>query len=63
MDLAKFESMDVVMLMSIINMKLRDDFGGQLDQFVAFYDISRDELEKKLAKGGFEYLPEVGQFR
>jgi hypothetical protein len=63
MDLAKFESMDVVMLMSIINMKLRDDFGGQLDQLVAYYDISRDELVEKLANGGFEYLPEVGQFR
>lgn len=28
MNLANFESMDPVMLMSIVNMKLRDDFGG-----------------------------------
>lgn len=30
MNLANFEKMDPVMLMSIVNMKLRDDFGGDL---------------------------------
>jgi hypothetical protein len=63
MNLAKFETMDVVMLMSIVNMKLRDDFAGQLSQLTAFYEISEQALTQRLAEGGFEYLPEVGQFR
>ncbi|WP_260259621.1 DUF4250 domain-containing protein [Vibrio intestinalis] len=63
MNLANFDTMDPIMLMSIVNMKLRDDFGGDLDKLVNFFDISRDALEKKLAKAGFEFLPEAGQFR
>ncbi|WP_025627751.1 DUF4250 domain-containing protein [Vibrio parahaemolyticus] len=63
MNLANFESMDPVMLMSIVNMKLRDDFGGDLDKLVAFFDINRAALEAKLATAGVDFLPEVGQFR
>ncbi|MDN3681371.1 DUF4250 domain-containing protein [Vibrio tapetis subsp. quintayensis] len=63
MDLANFGSMDTVMLMSIVNMKLRDEFGGDLDKLVRFFDIGKAELEAKLAQAGFEFLPEVGQFR
>ncbi|MFA0412780.1 DUF4250 domain-containing protein [Vibrio renipiscarius] len=63
MDLTNFQSMDTIMLMSIINLKLRDDFAGDLNELVAFFDIDRAELEAKLATAGFEFLPEVGQFR
>ncbi|MBM4801657.1 DUF4250 domain-containing protein [Vibrio parahaemolyticus] len=63
MNLANFKSMDPVMLMSIVNMKLRDDFGGDLDKLVAFFDIDRAALEAKLATAGFDFLPEAGQFR
>ncbi|MBD0788465.1 DUF4250 domain-containing protein [Vibrio sp. Y2-5] len=63
MDLANFASMDTVMLMSIVNMKLRDDFNGDLDKLVAYFDIDRAALEAKLATAGFEFLPEAGQFR
>ncbi|EGU39883.1 hypothetical protein VII00023_14216 [Vibrio ichthyoenteri ATCC 700023] len=63
MDLANFKSMDTVMLMSIVNLKLRDDFNGDLDELVAFFDIDKADLEAKLATAGFEFLPEVGQFR
>ncbi|WP_162046935.1 DUF4250 domain-containing protein [Vibrio taketomensis] len=63
MDLAKFASMDPIMLMSIVNLKLRDDFSGDLDELVKFFDIDRQDLEAKLATAGFEFLPEVGQFR
>ncbi|WP_080259096.1 DUF4250 domain-containing protein, partial [Vibrio parahaemolyticus] len=54
MNLANFESMDPVMLMSIVNMKLRDDFGGDLDKLVAFFDIDRAALEAKLATAGVD---------
>ncbi len=63
MNLANFATMDVAMLMSIVNMKLRDDFNGDLDKLASFYDIDRAELEKKLASGGFEFLADAGQFR
>ncbi|SON49449.1 DUF4250 domain-containing protein [Vibrio tapetis] len=63
MDLSKFESMDTIMLMSIINMKLRDEFGGDLDKLVSYFEINKTKLEAKLAQAGFEFLPEAGQFR
>ncbi len=63
MNLAYFATMDPIMLMSIINMKLRDDFGGDLDKLVNYFDIDRSALEAKLASAGFEFLPQVGQFR
>ncbi|EKF9436525.1 TPA: DUF4250 domain-containing protein [Vibrio cholerae] len=63
MNLVNFATMDPIMLMSIINMKLRDDFGGDLDKLVNYFDIDRSALEAKLASAGFEFLPQVGQFR
>ncbi|AXY00504.1 MULTISPECIES: DUF4250 domain-containing protein [Vibrio] len=63
MNLANFESMDPIMLMSIVNMKLRDDFGGDLDKLATFYEIDRAALEAKLASAGFDFLPDAGQFR
>ncbi|WP_305813404.1 DUF4250 domain-containing protein [Photobacterium leiognathi] len=62
MDLAKFESMDPIMLMSIVNMKIRDEFQN-LDELVKYYDIDHQKLIDKLASAGFEYLPEAKQFR
>ncbi|EGA64088.1 DUF4250 domain-containing protein [Vibrio brasiliensis] len=63
MNLANFESMDPIMLMSIVNMKLRDDFGGDLDKLVAYFDIDKAALQAKLATAGFDFLPDAGQFR
>ncbi|WEM42860.1 DUF4250 domain-containing protein [Photobacterium sp. DA100] len=62
MDLNKYETMDPVMLMSIVNMKLRDEF-GDLDALVKYYDIDKDKLVARLAAAGFDYLPETKQFR
>jgi hypothetical protein len=55
--------MDPIMLMSIVNMKLRDDFGGDLDKLATYFDIDKSALETKLASAGFDFLPEAGQFR
>lgn len=62
MDLANFEKMDPIMLMSIVNMKLRDEY-GDLDNLVKAFDIDKQILLKKLSHAGFDYLPEVKQFR
>lgn len=63
MNLANFENMDPVMLMSIVNMKLRDDFSGDLSKLTAYYEINKSTLESKLAAAGFEFLDEAKQFR
>ncbi|PSW12632.1 DUF4250 domain-containing protein [Photobacterium sanctipauli] len=62
MDLKNFENMDPVMLMSIVNMKIRDEF-GDLDGLVKYFDIDKEKLVAKLASAGFDYLPEAKQFR
>ncbi|GGK44511.1 DUF4250 domain-containing protein [Aliivibrio fischeri] len=58
----KMASMDPVMLMSMVNMKIRDEF-GDLDSYVKFYELDKDDLIKKLADAGFDYLEEAKQFR
>lgn len=53
---------DPFMLLSFVNMKLRDEY-ADLDELCASAGIVRAELEKKLGEAGFEYLPEIKQFR
>ncbi|EFP94887.1 DUF4250 domain-containing protein [Vibrio caribbeanicus] len=62
MNLEQFESMDPVILLSMVNMKIRDEF-GDLDNLVKFYDIDKAKLVKKLSDAGFDYLVEAKQFR
>lgn len=52
---------DPMMLMSVINMKLRD-FYPSLDALCDDMGIDRDELERKLAASGFEYNPSQNRF-
>ncbi|MDW6092264.1 DUF4250 domain-containing protein [Vibrio rhizosphaerae] len=63
MNLANFATMDPILLFSLVNTKLRDDFGGDLDQLVSYYDLDKQALIDRLASAGFEFLAEVGQFR
>lgn len=52
---------DPTMLMSLINMKLRDNYSS-LDELCDDMDISRDELMKRLGEAGFEYSEENRRF-
>lgn len=45
---------DINMLLSFVNMKLRDDYDS-LDEMCDSMDIDKEELIAKLAEGGFEY--------
>ncbi|MCW8995924.1 MAG: DUF4250 domain-containing protein [Psychromonas sp.] len=63
MNLENFEKMDPIMLMSIVNMKLRDEFNGNFEELVKSYAINGEQLQEKLAAAGFKFLPEIGQFR
>ena len=52
---------DPIMLLSFINMKLRDYYPS-LDALCDDLDIDRSELEQKLNTAGFEYNPEANKF-
>lgn len=53
---------DPIMLMSMVNMKLRDQFDS-LEELCSTLDVNQEELEKALQGVGFEYFPELNQFR
>lgn len=53
---------DPFMLMSVVNMKLRD-FYPSLDALCDDLCIDRAALEAKLAAAGFEYSAEHNKFR
>lgn len=52
---------DPFMLMSLINMKLRDNYLS-LDALCDDMDLDRQQLEDKLAQAGFEYSAENNRF-
>jgi hypothetical protein len=51
---------DPAMLMSWVNMKLRD-FYGSLDELCEELEIDRSALEKRLNEAGFEYNKELNK--
>ena len=54
---------DPFMLLSFINMKLRDNDYKDLDDLCEELGCKSDEIKEKLEEAGFEYLPEIKQFR
>ena len=52
---------DPFMLMSAVNMYLRDQYGS-LDELCDSLDLDRKELEEKLRAAGFEYSAENNKF-
>lgn len=52
---------DPFMLMSWVNMKLRDDYGS-LDELCQSEGVERAEIEVKLWGAGFEYSEEHRKF-
>lgn len=53
---------DPMILLSMINMKLRDG-DGDLDELCAALDLDRAGLEQTLADAGFHYDAEQKRFR
>ena len=52
---------DPMMLMSFINMKLRD-FYPTLDDLCADLEVDKQQLEHTLAEAGLEYNPQANKF-
>lgn len=46
---------DINMLVSSINFLLRDKEFDNLDQICSYFEVSREEIDEKLAAGGFTY--------
>ncbi len=53
---------DPMILLSVVNMKLRDEF-RDLDCLCEALDIDREALEQKLEKAGFHYDEACNAFR
>lgn len=52
---------DPQMLLSVINMKLRDEYSS-LDALCDDMDIDKADLVSRLATAGFEYNPTANKF-
>ena len=52
---------DPIMLLSFVNMKLRDKYAS-LDALCEDMDESKDAIVTKLAEVGYEYDPETNRF-
>lgn len=53
---------DPMILYSFINMKLRDCY-KDLNELCDDLDIDRNTIEDTLKSVGFEYIPDINQFR
>ena len=53
---------DPIMLLSVINMKLRDQYSS-LDDLADGLDVNAEEIKKKLEAAGFKYDSAQNQFK
>lgn len=56
-----FETKDINMLASIINLKLRDNFSS-LNDFLKYYDLEKEVIEEKM-NDDFYYCEKLNQFK
>lgn len=57
----KLPVFDPTMLMSAINMLLRDKEFEDLDDICGHFDVERAEIEAKLASAGYTYDPSANR--
>jgi len=50
-----------MMLLSVVNTQLRDEFSS-LDELCAFFNADRDDIEEKLAAIEYTYDPDLNKF-
>ncbi|MFO6422516.1 DUF4250 domain-containing protein [Motilimonas sp. KMU-193] len=62
MNLDNYLKMDINILLSIVNMKLRDE-DGAIDDLCHRYDIDRLALEQRLQGAGWHYVAQSNQFK
>ena len=57
-----FETQDIMLLYSLINMKLRDEF-LDLNDLINYYGVDKDWLLNKFNEAGYEYVESESQFK
>ena len=57
-----FETKDIMLLYSLVNMKLRDEF-LDLDDLVNYYGVDKKELLDRFSNNGYEYVEGENQFK
>ncbi len=60
--LKRYETMDIYILVSAVNMQLRDEFSS-IEDLCKTHEIDQDKLVKRLKDGGFKYIKEQNQFK
>ena len=50
-----------MMLLSVVNTQLRDEFSS-LDELCAFFYVVKDDIEEKLAAIDYTYDPDLNRF-
>ena len=59
---ARYETMDPYILLSAVNLKLRDSYSS-LEELCATHEIDQAILEKRLKDLGYKYDREQNQFK
>lgn len=62
MDKNAIETMDVNILLSMINMKLRDEYQS-LIRLCEDWDVNEEDIINRMSKNGYEYNEQLNQFR
>lgn len=57
-----FEKGDINMMLSLLNMKLRDEFSS-LDNFADYYSADKTVILKRMEENGYFYNSEINQFK
>ena len=57
-----FETKDTMLLYSLVNMKLRDEF-LDLDDLANYYGVDKKELLDRFSDAGYEYVKGENQFK
>ena len=57
-----FETKDTMLLYSLVNMKLRDEF-LDLDDLVNYYGVDKKELLDRFSNAGYEYVEGENHFK
>ena len=62
MSLKNYLNMDVYMLLSAVNMQLRDEFVS-VSSLCSYHEIDEAKLKERLQEAGFTYVKEQNQFK
>ena len=57
-----FETKDINMLLSMLNMKLRDEFSS-LSSLTSYYNVNKEDFLEKMKANGYEYIEDGNQFK